>query len=51
LERLVRDADLRQRLGEAGQARVRRAFDFAQCIEPLLPKFGLAEPQKIEKVA
>jgi len=42
LERLIRDADLRRRLGEAGQARVRREFDFCHCFESLPPKFGLA---------
>lgn len=41
LERLIRDADLRRRLGEAGQARVRRDFDFCHCFESLPPKFGL----------
>lgn len=41
LERLIRDADLRTRLGEAGQARVRREFDFCQCFASLAPKFGL----------
>lgn len=41
LERLIRDAELRRRLGEAGQARVRRDFDFCQCFASLAPKFGL----------
>jgi glycosyltransferase involved in cell wall biosynthesis len=41
LERLIGDADLRHRLGEAGQARVRREFDFCQCFESLPQKFGL----------
>lgn len=43
LEQLIRDSDLRRRLGEAGQARVRRDFDFCHCFEPLPPKFGLIE--------
>jgi glycosyltransferase involved in cell wall biosynthesis len=41
LERLIRDADLRRGLGEAGQAHVRRAFDFCRCFDSLAPKFGL----------
>ena len=51
LERLIGDADLRRRLGEAGQVRVRRDFDFSRCIEALLPKFGLADAPVSEKVA
>jgi glycosyltransferase involved in cell wall biosynthesis len=43
LERLIRDADLRRSLGEAGQVRVRRAFDFRRCFDSLASKFGLTK--------
>jgi glycosyltransferase involved in cell wall biosynthesis len=52
LEHLIREPDLRRRLGEAGQARVRRDFDFAHCVQALMPRFGLGTAEKAaEKVA
>lgn len=45
LERLIRDPDLRRRLGEAGAGRVRARFSHAQAIdllaERLLPRVGV----------
>ena len=51
LERLTRDPDLRRRIGEAGQARVRREFDFSRCVEAVLTKFGLPPGRAADKVA
>ena len=51
LERLIRDADLRRNLGEAGQARVRREFDFCRCFGPLTRKFGLVPDGAAELTA
>ncbi|MBV8493299.1 MAG: glycosyltransferase, partial [Alphaproteobacteria bacterium] len=42
LERMIRDPALRQRLGEAGEARVRRDFDMNAGIELLAERFGIA---------
>jgi glycosyltransferase involved in cell wall biosynthesis len=42
LERLIRDPELRQRLGTAGEARVRRDFDMNSGIEMLTERFGLS---------
>jgi glycosyltransferase involved in cell wall biosynthesis len=42
LERLIRDPELRQRLGTAGEARVRRDFDMKSGIELLAARFGLS---------
>ena len=41
LERMIRDPALRQRLGEAGEARVRRDFDMNAGIELLAERFGI----------
>jgi glycosyltransferase involved in cell wall biosynthesis len=41
LARLIADPALRARLGEAGEARVRGAFDHDQAIEALARRFGL----------
>jgi glycosyltransferase involved in cell wall biosynthesis len=41
LARLITDPRLRMRLGAAGEARVRTAFDHDQAIEALARKFGL----------
>ena len=51
LERLIRDAAQRRQLGEAGGVRVRREFEFSRCIAALMPKFGLPDPTRIDKVA
>lgn len=42
LARLIADPDLRARLGAAGEARVRTAFDHDRAIEALARRFGLA---------
>ncbi|MBV9153187.1 MAG: glycosyltransferase, partial [Alphaproteobacteria bacterium] len=42
LERMIRDPALRQRLGEAGEARVRRDFDMNAGIELLAERFDIA---------
>ena len=42
LERMIRDPALRQRLGETGEARVRRDFDMNAGIELLTERFGVA---------
>jgi glycosyltransferase involved in cell wall biosynthesis len=42
LERLIRDPGLRARLGAAGEARIRTAFDADAAIEELARRFGLA---------
>ncbi|MGH6884427.1 MAG: glycosyltransferase family 4 protein, partial [Hypericibacter sp.] len=44
LEQLIHDPQLRQTLGAAGEARVRREFDMTDGIELLARKFGLADP-------
>jgi glycosyltransferase involved in cell wall biosynthesis len=44
LEQLIRDPQQRQKLGAAGQARVRREFDMTDGIDLLARKFGLAAP-------
>jgi glycosyltransferase involved in cell wall biosynthesis len=41
LERLIRDAALRARLGGAGQARIRAAFDHQRAIGDLARRFGV----------
>ncbi len=41
IESLVRDPERRARLGAAGAARVRSAFDATAAIESLMPRFGL----------
>jgi glycosyltransferase involved in cell wall biosynthesis len=41
IETLVRDPALRERLGEAGEAELRRRFSLEACIEPLAKRFGL----------
>ncbi|MEE2759959.1 MAG: glycosyltransferase family 4 protein [Pseudomonadota bacterium] len=51
LERLIRDPALRRQLGAAGAARVAKEFDFAVCIKAVLPRFGLMQARKVEKVA
>jgi glycosyltransferase involved in cell wall biosynthesis len=45
LERLIRTPALRQRLGEAGEARVRGHFDMNSSIELLVECFGLPQPR------
>jgi len=50
LERLIRDPALRRQLGAAGAARVAKEFDFAVCIKAVLPRFGLMQARKVEKV-
>jgi glycosyltransferase involved in cell wall biosynthesis len=47
LARLIRDPELRIRLGAAGEARVRAQFDAAAAIEALAARFGLA-PRLVE---
>jgi glycosyltransferase involved in cell wall biosynthesis len=42
LERLIRNPALRARLGGAGQAKLRAAFDHARTIGELARRFGLA---------
>ena len=42
LERLIREPELRRRLGAAGEARVRRDFDMDAGIEVLAERFGIA---------
>jgi glycosyltransferase involved in cell wall biosynthesis len=42
LERMIRSPSLRRRLGEAGEARVRRDFDMRAGIGQLAEQFGLA---------
>jgi glycosyltransferase involved in cell wall biosynthesis len=42
LERLLADADLRQRLGQQGQARVREQFDVTRNVAPLVERFTQA---------
>src|SRR5204863_6980200 len=42
LERMIRNPALRRRLGEAGEARVRRDFDMRAGIGHLAEQFGLA---------
>ncbi len=42
LARLIREPDLRARLGAAGEARVRAAFDADVAIEALAARFGVA---------
>ncbi len=44
MQQLIRDPRQRERLGAAGQARVRREFDMTDGIELLARKFGLADP-------
>ena len=41
LERLIRDPEMRRRLGAAGEARVRREFDMNSGIEILAERFGV----------
>ena len=41
LQRLITDGTLRQRLGEAGMARIRATFDAEDAIERLAARFGL----------
>jgi glycosyltransferase involved in cell wall biosynthesis len=45
LERLIQTPALRQRLGEAGEARVRGHFDMNSSIELLVECFGLPQPR------
>jgi hypothetical protein len=42
LERLIRDPALRQRLGQAGAARIRHDFAMDRGIDRLAERFGLA---------
>ena len=51
LERLIAEPALRRRLGLAAAEHVRRDFDAAVCIAPLLARFGLASPAISNKVA
>lgn len=48
LERLIRDPDLRERLGEAGEARVRRDFNHHRGTAMLAARFGLKEAQSVD---
>lgn len=43
---LIADADLRARLGAAGEARVRGAFDAARCLDDLAGRFGLSPDRR-----
>ncbi|MFP6736313.1 MAG: glycosyltransferase family 4 protein [Rhodospirillales bacterium] len=51
MESLIRSPELRRKLGAAGAARVAEDFDFSNCIEYVLPHFGLKPARKVEKVA
>ena len=51
MESLIRSPELRRKLGAAGAARVAEDFDFGNCIENVLPHFGLKPARKVEKVA
>lgn len=51
LERLIREPDLRRKMGAAAARRAADDFDFGNCIETVLPHFGLACARKVEKVA
>lgn len=51
LERLIREPDLRQNLGAAAARRAADYFDFGNCIETVLPHFGLTQARRVEKVA
>jgi glycosyltransferase involved in cell wall biosynthesis len=44
LERLIREPDLRRRLGQAADARVRQSFDAALTFEDLAARFDLTPP-------
>ena len=50
LARLIADPALRARLGAAGEARIRRAFDADIAIEALAARFGLAVAPKVAPV-
>ena len=47
LERMIRDPGLRQRVGAAGEARVRNHFDMNCGIELLAERFGMAAPRSV----
>ena len=51
MESLIRNPQLRRKLGAAGAARVAEDFDFGNCIKNVLPHFGLKPAHKVEKVA
>jgi glycosyltransferase involved in cell wall biosynthesis len=51
MESLIRSPELRRKLGAAGAARVAEDFEFGNCIENVLPHFGLKPARKVEKVA
>ncbi len=51
LERLIREPDLRLKLGTAAARRAADDFDFGNCIQTVLPHFGLTSARKVEKVA
>jgi glycosyltransferase involved in cell wall biosynthesis len=51
LERLIRNPELRRRLGAAGEALVRRDFDMQAGIASLAERFGLRESKTFSRLA
>jgi glycosyltransferase involved in cell wall biosynthesis len=51
LHRLLTDAELRERLGKAGRAKVEQEFEISRAVLPLVERYRLGGPPLISRVA